>query len=283
MTEQFQFEENFADMFAAHTEAGGEIKEGTIVKGVVVDIIGDFAVVDVGLKAEGARVKGGLSGRHRRQGVPCPGARSTCARRATSTSSSARVRLQDHQVQQEARQHRALSPRAAGEGAREPQEETLKPQEGQIIDGVVKNITDYGAFVDLGGIDGLLHITDMSWGRITHPSEMFEVGARGRGQGPQVQPRQPSASPGLKQIRPTRGTDAEDKYPVGTIVRARSSASSTTAPSSSSKRASRASSTSPRCPGPSGQAPVEGRQRSATRSRPSSSASTRRTSASASA
>ena len=53
MTEQFHVEENFADLFAAHTEAGGEIKEGTIVKGVVVDIIGDFAVVDVGLKAEG--------------------------------------------------------------------------------------------------------------------------------------------------------------------------------------------------------------------------------------
>jgi small subunit ribosomal protein S1 len=45
-----------------------------------------------------------------------------------------------------------------------------------VMTGVVKNITDYGCFVDLGGIDGLLHITDMSWGRINHPSEMFEVG-----------------------------------------------------------------------------------------------------------
>src|SRR5499426_3679839 len=51
---------------------------------------------------------------------------------------------------------------------------TLK--EGQLIQGVVKNITDYGAFIDLGGIDGLLHITDMSWGRVGHPSEMFNVG-----------------------------------------------------------------------------------------------------------
>jgi small subunit ribosomal protein S1 len=52
--------------------------------------------------------------------------------------------------------------------------ETL--QEGAIVHGVVKNITEYGAFVDLGGIDGLLHITDMSWGRVNHPSELFQVG-----------------------------------------------------------------------------------------------------------
>jgi predicted RNA-binding protein with RPS1 domain len=64
--------------------------------------------------------------------------------------------------------------------------------------GVVKNITDYGAFVDLGGIDGLLHITDMSYGRIKHPSEMFEVGQSGRGQGPQVRPRQPARQPRLQ-------------------------------------------------------------------------------------
>src|SRR5437773_7749495 len=55
--------------------------------------------------------------------------------------------------------------------------ETLeKLKEGQIVEGVIKNITEYGCFVDLGGIDGLLHITDMSWGRIGHPSEMFQVG-----------------------------------------------------------------------------------------------------------
>ena len=55
--------------------------------------------------------------------------------------------------------------------------ETLeKLKEGTILPGVVKNITDYGAFIDLGGIDGLLHITDMSWGRVNHPSELFAVG-----------------------------------------------------------------------------------------------------------
>ena len=56
-------------------------------------------------------------------------------------------------------------------------EQTLKVlEEGVILEGTVKNITDYGAFVDLGGIDGLLHITDMAWGRLQHPSEVLKVG-----------------------------------------------------------------------------------------------------------
>ena len=59
----------------------------------------------------------------------------------------------------------------------ELKEQTLKVlEEGVILEGMVKNITDYGAFVDLGGIDGLLHITDMSWGRLQHPSEVVKVG-----------------------------------------------------------------------------------------------------------
>src|SRR5207302_3409110 len=49
-------------------------------------------------------------------------------------------------------------------------------QEGQIIQGIVKNITNYGAFIDIGGLDGLLHITDMTWGRVAHPSEMLKIG-----------------------------------------------------------------------------------------------------------
>ncbi|MFP6578987.1 MAG: S1 RNA-binding domain-containing protein, partial [Myxococcota bacterium] len=60
---------------------------------------------------------------------------------------------------------------------RKLRDDTLRTLDtGQIIDGVIKNLTDYGAFIDLGGIDGLLHITDMSWGRINHPSELFQIG-----------------------------------------------------------------------------------------------------------
>ena len=63
------------------------------------------------------------------------------------------------------------------ESLKEERAKTLEILEnGKIMDGVVKNITDYGAFIDLGGVDGLLHITDMSWGRVNHPSELFNVG-----------------------------------------------------------------------------------------------------------
>ena len=60
--------------------------------------------------------------------------------------------------------------------------------EGKVLRGVVKNITDYGAFIDLGGIDGLLHITDMSWGRVGHPSEVFKVNDESRRRRAQVRP-----------------------------------------------------------------------------------------------
>src|SRR5690606_22773836 len=71
-----------------------------------------------------------------------------------------------------------LSRRVLLEKQREElKKETLERlQEGAVLKGVVKNLTDYGAFIDLGGIDGLLHITDMSWGRVGHPSEIFNVG-----------------------------------------------------------------------------------------------------------
>ena len=70
-----------------------------------------------------------------------------------------------------------LSRRVVLEEEREEKRKLLTVlQEGMAMTGVVKNITDYGAFIDLGGVDGLLHITDMSWGRISHPSELVQVG-----------------------------------------------------------------------------------------------------------
>src|SRR5213075_3295000 len=60
--------------------------------------------------------------------------------------------------------------------AKQRQELVQNLEEGQVIDGVVKNITDYGAFVDLGGIDGLLHVTDIAWRRVNHPTEMLTIG-----------------------------------------------------------------------------------------------------------
>jgi small subunit ribosomal protein S1 len=72
----------------------------------------------------------------------------------------------------------------------------------QIVDGVIKNLTDYGAFIDLGGIDGLLHITDMSWGRINHPSELFKVGDEIKVKVLKFDPEAERVSLGLKQIQP---------------------------------------------------------------------------------
>jgi small subunit ribosomal protein S1 len=96
---------------------------------------------------------------------------------------------------------------------------TLK--EGQLIQGVVKNITDYGAFIDLGGIDGLLHITDMSWGRVSHPSEMFNIGDKVEVSVLKYDRETGRISLGLKQKSADPWTGVATKYAIGTRVRGR--------------------------------------------------------------
>ncbi len=91
-------------------------------------------------------------------------------------------------------------------------------QEGQVIDGVVKNITEYGAFIDLGGIDGLLHITDMSWGRVGHPSEIFMVGDKVSVVVLKYDKETGRVSLGYKQKMPDPWTHVEEKYPSGTRI-----------------------------------------------------------------
>jgi small subunit ribosomal protein S1 len=90
--------------------------------------------------------------------------------------------------------------------------------EGKVMEGVVKNITEYGVFVDLGGIDGLLHITDMSWGRVNYPSEMFSVGDEISVKVLSLDLDRERVSLGVKQLVPDPWTDAEAKYPVGERV-----------------------------------------------------------------
>ncbi|MBK9307636.1 MAG: 30S ribosomal protein S1 [Nitrospira sp.] len=96
---------------------------------------------------------------------------------------------------------------------------TLK--EGQLIQGTVKNITDYGSFIDLGGIDGLLHITDMSWGRVGHPSELFTVGDKVEVAVLKYDRETGRISLGLKQKTADPWTNVAGKYPIGTRVRGR--------------------------------------------------------------
>ena len=94
-------------------------------------------------------------------------------------------------------------------------EETLKNlQEGQLVEGTVKNLTDYGAFIDLGGVDGLLHITDISWGRIGHPSEKLSVGDRIKVQVLHFDREKERVSLGLKQTLPDPWDSVPLKYPV---------------------------------------------------------------------
>jgi small subunit ribosomal protein S1 len=294
MTPEMQIggDENFAEMFEQSSEARNEIREGTIVSGTIVDIIGDYAVVDVGLKAEGqvplrefrdeddpedaeprvsigdavevlletaedqnglvilskekarkrkvwdeiskaveseglvigtitARVKGGLS-------VMLSGG--VKAFLPGSQVDLRPVRNLDAFINQDfefkiikfnkKRGNIVLSRRVLLEAERaELKEETLnKLQEGQIVEGVVKNLTDYGAFIDLGGIDGLLHITDMSWGRVNHPSELFQVGDKVQVKVLKFNTDSERVSLGLKQITPDPWINAEDKYIPGTVV-----------------------------------------------------------------
>lgn len=92
---------------------------------------------------------------------------------------------------------------------------------GQAYKGVVKNITDFGAFIDLGGMDGLLHITDMSWGRISHPSEMLEIGQEIAAVILDINYEKERVSLGLKQKTENPWDNVEKKYPVGSTVKGR--------------------------------------------------------------
>src|SRR6185295_9261282 len=94
-------------------------------------------------------------------------------------------------------------------------------KEGEHTHGIVKNITDYGVFVDLGGVDGLLHITDISWGRVTHPSEYFNVGDEIEVAVLKFDPGSERVSLGYKQKSPDPWADVHERYPLGSRVKGR--------------------------------------------------------------
>ncbi|MEO8811528.1 MAG: 30S ribosomal protein S1 [Caulobacteraceae bacterium] len=110
-----------------------------------------------------------------------------------------------------------VSRRAILEEARAEQRTELVSQllEGEVREGVVKNITDYGAFVDLGGIDGLLHVTDMSWKRVSHPSQVLAVGDTVKVQIVKINPDTQRISLGMKQLQADPWDGVEAKYPPG--------------------------------------------------------------------
>ncbi|MGH6620276.1 MAG: 30S ribosomal protein S1, partial [Alphaproteobacteria bacterium] len=110
-----------------------------------------------------------------------------------------------------------VSRRAVMEETRAEQRSELVQNlvEGQVVDGVVKNITDYGAFVDLGGIDGLLHVTDISWKRVNHPSDVLSVGQQVKVQIVKINPETHRISLGMKQLEKDPWEGVAAKYPPG--------------------------------------------------------------------
>jgi 4-hydroxy-3-methylbut-2-enyl diphosphate reductase len=122
-----------------------------------------------------------------------------------------------------ARKKVVLSNRLAEEERRERerQQAFASIQEGQVIEGRVRRIVDYGAFIDLGGIDGLLHISEMSWKRIKHPSDVLREGERVRVQVLRVDPAARKVSLGMKQLTPDPWLEVEKQYQVGQVVTGR--------------------------------------------------------------
>jgi len=118
------------------------------------------------------------------------------------------------------RRNIVVSRRVILESERQTKRETLVKEllVGQVREGQVKNITDFGAFIDLGGLDGLLHITDMSWGRVGHPSEMVDIAAGIDVKVLDIDWNRERISLGLKQLLPYPWTDIDKKYPVGSRV-----------------------------------------------------------------
>jgi len=281
-------EEDFAALFEASIQQrGGEVKEGEVIKGTVVAVFKDYAVIDIGYKSEGqvalnefadARgniaVKSGdpvevlVESRENDSGMVVLSKEKTDKMRIWDEISAAcerdeliegtiigRVKgglavdigvkafLPGSQVDlrpirnldkligerfkfkvikfNKKRGNIVLSRRALLEKERETlKKDTLqKLHEGAILQGIVKNLTDYGAFIDLGGIDGLLHITDMSWGRISHPSEMLNVGDEIRVVVLKFDAQTERVSLGLKQIQEDPWAVAEEKFPVGSRVK----------------------------------------------------------------
>jgi len=281
-------EEDFAALFEASIQQrGGEVKEGEVIKGTVVAVFKDYAVIDIGYKSEGqvalnefadARgniaVKSGdpvevlVESRENDSGMVVLSKEKADKMRIWDEISAAcerdeliegtiigRVKgglavdigvkafLPGSQVDlrpirnldkligerfkfkvikfNKKRGNIVLSRRALLEKERETlKKDTLqKLHEGAILQGIVKNLTDYGAFIDLGGIDGLLHITDMSWGRISHPSEMLNVGDEIRVVVLKFDAQTERVSLGLKQIQEDPWAVAEEKFPVGSRVK----------------------------------------------------------------
>src|SRR5215468_8052159 len=288
-TEAQGAKESFAALLDESLGTGDRL-EGTVVKGTVVSVDGDFALIDVGLKSEGrvplrefsaagaapeikvgdlvevflermedkngeaqlsrekarreeawtlleksfqanervngvifGRVKGGFTVDLSGAVAFLPGSQVDIrpVRDITPLLGS----QQPFQIlkMDRSRGNIVVSRRAVLEESRAEQRSELVAslKEGQILNGVVKNITDYGAFVDLGGVDGLLHVTDIAWRRINHPSEALHIGQNVKVQVIRFNPETQRISLGMKQLESDPWEGVELKYPAGAKFRGR--------------------------------------------------------------
>ena len=168
--------------------------------------------------------QGRLHGRpRRRRGVPAALARSTSARSATSPRSWAWPQPFQILKMDRRRGNIVVSRRTVLEESRAEQRSELVAnlEEGQVIDGVVKNITEYGAFVDLGGIDGLLHVTDMAWRRVNHPSEVVNIGQTVKVKIIKINHETHRISLGIKQLLADPWEGIAARYPVEAKLKGR--------------------------------------------------------------
>lgn len=278
----FSTGENFADLF--ENSAAGKLSEGSVVKGTIVGIEKDLAIIDVGLKSEGrielkefaqagvipeikigdqfdvyierienrhgeaqlsrekalreeswvkleeihknqtkiegtifGRVKGGFTVDIQGAVAFLPGSQ-VDIRPIKDVTPLMNIKQPFLILKMDRRRGNiVVSRRAVMEESRAEARGQLldKIAEGQILDGIVKNITDYGAFIDMGGIDGLLHVTDISWRRINHPSEVLAIGQTVRVMVTKFDQATKRISLGMKQLEKNPWDGIEQKFKIG--------------------------------------------------------------------
>src|ERR671922_184165 len=179
------------DEFAALLEesfSDGHSGEGQVVRGTITAIEKDMAIIDVGLKVEGR--------------VPLKEFGAKAKDGQLKVGDTVEVMVESRRtVLEESR-------------AEQRSEIVQNLEEGQVVEGVVKNITDYGAFVDLGGIDGLLHVTDMAWRRVNHPTEVLTIGQTVKVKIIKINHETHRISLGMKQLLDDPWQGIEAKYPL---------------------------------------------------------------------
>ena len=285
LEEEIYSAEQMLEMIQQYEGTLSEIREGTIVRGTVVEVLENEVLVDVGFKSEGVipitefrsldsikvgdvfdvylekienqdglislskekadflmvwddiktaydthrvvhgvvdrRIKGGLVVKLMGVDAFLPGSQ-VALRQVPDLDALLGETLEFRIIKiNKRRRNIVVSRRVVLEEERERKKKKLiaELEKGQIRKGVVKNITDFGAFVDLGGIDGLLHITDLSWGRVNHPNEMVTIGSEIEVKVLEFDRDRERISLGLKQLQDYPWEDVEAKYPEGKLVR----------------------------------------------------------------